>query len=244
MTEQEQRRCCQRSSAGSGAFAGLVILTVGVILLLDRMGIVHGREILKYWPLALVAAGAFNLVNDRESRAWGVLLIVVGGVLSLRPLGVADVGFRELWPVLLIAAGALLLWGSIQGRRGMAGMAFGDRRDISSPDLDEIAVFGGGERRITSADFRGGRVRAVFGGWEIDLSRAAMKTSEAYIDVLCAFGGVELRVPEDWEVTVRAVALLGGVGDNTRHPRPEQQAGAKRLIITGSVIFGGLELKN
>ncbi len=243
MAEHEERRYCHRSSAASGALAGLVIIAVGVILLLDRMGIVPGREILRYWPLALVAAGAFSLVNSRESRAWGVVLIVAGGVLSLRPLGVVDLGFRELWPVLLIAAGVFLLWTSVQGRGG-AGLGFGGQREISSTDLDELAVLGGGERRITSADFRGGRVRVMFGGWNMDLSRAGMKTSEAYIEVNCIFGGVELRVPEDWDVTVRATALLGGISDNTGHPRPEQVAGAKRLIITGLVVFGGLELKN
>lgn len=243
MPEPDRDRYYRRSSTASGALAGLVIIAVGVIFLLDRMGIVQGWDVLKYWPLALVAAGAFNLVNARESRAWSVLLIVAGGVLSLRPLGVADLGFRDLWPVVLIAAGAFLLWTSVQGRRGVSLGSCG-QQDISSADLDELAVLGGGERRIVTADFRGGRVRVIFGGWDIDLSRASMKTSEAYIEVNCIFGGVDLRVPEDWDVTVRAVALLGGISDNTGHPRPEQLTGAKRLIITGLVVFGGLDLKH
>jgi len=246
MPEQENP-CCQRgASAAGGAIVGLVIIAVGTILLLDRMGIINGREALGYWPLALLAFGLFRLIAPRGSRTWGLLLTIAGALLSLGPLGLVQFRFQDLWPVLLIAVGVVMLWGSIQGRRAVGGLstAFGHRPGVSTANLDELAVFGGGERTIVTSDFRGGRIRAVFGGWEIDLTQAAMQVGEAYIETKCVFGGVTLRVPESWDVTVRAAALLGGISDKTRHPRGEALSSAKRLTITGSAVFGGIEIKN
>jgi hypothetical protein len=67
-----------------------------------------------------------------------------------------------------------------------------------------------------------------------------MASEEAVLDVFVFWGGAEIKVPEDWEVVSRGIAVLGGFVDNTRHV-----AGAhKRLVITGMAIMGGVEVKN
>jgi predicted membrane protein len=220
---------------------------VGVILFLDRNGIVDGHVALSYWPLALLACGIYALASRCCSWVTGVILTVMGAALSLRPLGLVHLGFRELWPLALILLGLLMLWGGIQSRghtspwfRGVPGHT----ADIGDSDLDERAVFGGGERTIATNDFRGGRLEAVFSGWEIDLTHAVMQREQAVIEVRCVFGGVNLRVPDTWDVKLRVGAVLGGISDKTRHPRGEDLARAKRLIITGSAVFSGIEIKN
>jgi hypothetical protein len=55
------------------------------------------------------------------------------------------------------------------------------------------------------------------------------------------WGGIELRVPEDWTVISRVVPVLGGLEDKTRAP---QGAGTHRLIVRGFAIMGGIEIKN
>ncbi len=42
--------------------------------------------------------------------ALGVLLIILGSIFLLNSLGITDAGFSELWPVLLISAGAMLVY--------------------------------------------------------------------------------------------------------------------------------------
>jgi predicted membrane protein len=78
------------------------------------------------------------------------------------------------------------------------------------------------------------------GGCEIDL-RNAQINGEAAIDVFAMWGGIEIRVPENWTVIGRVTPLMGGFEDHTRAP---QAASAHRLIVRGMVIMGGVEIKN
>jgi predicted membrane protein len=101
---------------------------------------------------------------------------------------------------------------------------------------------GGGERVVRSQDFRGGEVTAILGGFEIDLRGAGIAGDSATIEVFALFGGVELRVPEDWDVAVHGTPILGAVINSAK-------AGigtvpTKTLVIRGSAIMGGVEVKN
>ena len=71
-----------------------------------------------------------------------------------------------------------------------------------------------------------------------------MTVDEAVIDVNVVFGEVEVRVPETWIVINRAAVVFGGVNDKTIHPKPDPNVKTPRLVITGAVIFGGLNLRN
>ena len=89
-------------------------------------------------------------------------------------------------------------------------------------------------------DFRGGDMTAVMGGCEVDLRQASMRVP-ASIDVFVMWGGVEIRVPEDWTVELRGVPILAGFVDKTR---PPAVATEKRLIVRGVALMGGVEIKN
>jgi predicted membrane protein len=78
------------------------------------------------------------------------------------------------------------------------------------------------------------------GGCEIDLRGATIVRGEAVVDVTVMWGGVEIKVPDEWNVEWRGVALLGGFSDKTRG-----RAGAPaRLIVTGQALMGGIEIHN
>ena len=78
------------------------------------------------------------------------------------------------------------------------------------------------------------------GGCEIDLRKATIGEEEAVLDIFAFWGGVVIQVPEEWEVDNRVNAFLGGVENKTR-PVP---SGAQRLVLTGTVLMGGAEVKN
>jgi hypothetical protein len=109
--------------------------------------------------------------------------------------------------------------------------------------VHEFAVFGGGHRRIDSQEFEGGDAVALFGGVQLDLRQADTKLPELNIDITAAFGGVEIRVPETWAVSMRVTSIFGGYDDKTHAP-PPGAAKPPTLVITGAVIFGGLAVKN
>ena len=226
----------------SGLFWGAFLVLGGVALLLDHIGIISVDRLWRFWPLLLVCAGIPNIMS-RERRLWGILLITGGVLFQLNELGIGHFRWNDIWPILLIATGLMLMWGAIEVRRKPSTPPVGgDPRTT----LSEMAVFGGIERRVTTQDFQGGHINAVFGGVEIDLTDANMQAEEATLEINAIFGGVELRVPETWQVAFRGTPIFGGISDKTRVGRTVDLTDPrhKLLVLTGAVIFGGVEIKN
>ena len=230
-----------RSISSPGLLFGILLMAVGTILLLDRMEIAEAREWLRFWPLALVAVGLAKLVRSYGAigRVWGGLLALAGVLLQLDQLGYIRFHLFDVWPLFIIAFGVMLAWKAIQQRR-----EGGQNAGASVSVLKEWAVFGGLEFSVNAQDFKGGEVLALFGGCEIDLSKASMEGNQIVIEANAMFGGVELRVPEHWDVVLHGTPLFGGYEDNTRHPKAEGAQNVKRLIVQGFAMFGGVEIKN
>ena len=106
------------------------------------------------------------------------------------------------------------------------------------------AVFSGVKRKVDSQDFKGGDVVAVFGGVNIDLRNAAIAGERAVIDLNLLFGGVDIRVPENWNVVMKGVAIFGAFEDKTTHPKADPNVKIPELVITGAAMFAGVNAKN
>ena len=228
-----------RGRGRGGVVTGAVLILVGLAFLLDHLGYISIGSLWRFWPMILVIAGVLNFASQR--RAWGILLMFAGVILQLNELGITHFGWAAFWPMMLIALGIFVMFGSSQwsSKTVTSPSAAGDPRTT----LNEAVVFGGLERRMTSQDFRGGDVTAIFGGVELDLTEANMQANEATLAITAIFGGVEIRVPTSWQVAFRGAPIFGGVEDKTRTARVEDP-NLKTLVITGAVIFGGLEIKN
>ncbi len=226
----------------SGMLTGAIVVLIGLAFLLDHLGIIAIGKIWQFWPMLLVLVGVFNFAYRR--RAWGTFLVLAGVLLQLNQLGKIRFGWAQFWPLMLIALGLLILWGSLERRSRP--ILFGSKGGDPRTTLNEAVVFGGLERRMTSQDFQGGDVTAIFGGVELDLTEANMQANEATLAVTAIFGGVEVRVPPTWQVAFRGSPIFGGIEDKTRTARAGDPSNPnlKVLVITGAVIFGGLEIKN
>jgi predicted membrane protein len=215
---------------------GLLICLVGVVFTLDNLNIAEARDYLKYWPAGLIAIGVAKLWQVREghgSAIGGVLFIMAGAWMLLDTFELIAVSFLDFWPLLLIMVGGMIIWQGVRGRHHLAGGA-GDAT------VNAIAVLSGVNRGSNSPAFRGGELTAFMGGCEIDLRQAAIH-GEAIIDVFAMWGGIEIRVPENWSVIGRVTPLMGGFDDATRAP---QGVTAHKLIVRGVVLMGGVEVKN
>jgi predicted membrane protein len=225
-----------------GVVTGGIFILIGLAYLLDHMGIISIGSLWRFWPMLLVFAGALNFLSQR--RSWGALLMFAGVILQLNELGITHFGWATFWPMMLIAFGLFVMWGSMQwsSKPVASAVAGGDPRTT----LNEAVVFGGLERRMTSQDFQGGDVTAIFGGVELDLTEANIQVNDATLAITAIFGGVEIRVPRSWQVVFRGAPIFGGVEDKTRTGSVGDPANPnlKTLVITGAVIFGGLEIKN
>lgn len=222
-----------------GLVWGALLVAGGIALLLDHMGIIAIGSIFRFWPMILIFFGVGHLLTP-SNRAWGAILIVVGAVFQLNALGITHVHFADLWPLAIIAVGLILMWGALKPPSVAKGSA-------DSPDMfNAVAIFSGCERRVKSQNFKGGRATSIFGGVELDLRDAKIEGDEATIEVNCIFGGAEIRVPDSWNVNSKSIPILGGFSDKTHISSAEDAAGGKRktLVVTGLVVFGGVEIDN
>ncbi len=105
-------------------------------------------------------------------------------------------------------------------------------------------IFSGIKRRFISQEFEGGKATAVFGGVELDLRDADTKLDEVVLHVDAIFGGIDIRVPESWEVDPQITGILGGYDDKTVPPQVAGDRPPPLLVVKGSAIFGGVNIKN
>ncbi len=236
----------------SGFSWGLAVIAIGLILLLDQMEIVSAHHVFQYfWPAFLIFFGVEGLgFCNGPGRFWGSFLTVAGVVLLLSNLGYLHVRWSMFWPL------AIILWGIwILSRSFGIGSSWGEKwvRPLrinlgegfvsDSPDMHSDVVFSSSQRRITSRNFRGGKVAAVFGELKIDFTEAEIEGEEAVIHLDAVFGVVEIRVPTTWVVVSRGAAVFGEYSDRTVHAQPPGP-GAKRLVVKGGAVFGTVLIKN
>lgn len=236
----------RRNPAGR-AVVGLSMIALGVFFILGNLGIIDVRDIRDYWPVILIVLGGSHLLSWRRGSPpiGGLILTTLGALFLLRNFGYIYGNIWQLiWPVLLIGWGAAMLFARpFWHDRGVTRAAGSGSSTTSEPSVNEYVIFGGVKRKVESQEFEGGSVEAVFGGVELDLRKAAIKNNEALLDASATFGGIEIRVPESWDVTVNGGGIFGGYEDKTAHGASVE--GRKpRLVVRGQAIFGGVEVKN
>jgi hypothetical protein len=210
-------------------------------------------------------------VREGTSTLGGFIWIIVGSVLLSRNLGWIQFSIRDLFPLALVAIGGFLVWRALTGHarpsRGSVRERLEQRIErraekwaekfdqpvapetpSASPPGDAasvvngFALLAGLERVISSQNFEGGQMTAVMGGCELDLRHASIQPgSEPVIDVFAFWGGIDVRVPDDWVVVSRVLPIMGGYVDKSHPPK---SGTTKQLVMRGLVIMGGVEVRN
>ena len=213
---------------------GVAVLLAGIAFTLDNLGILDAGEFLDYWPLVFVALGLAKLAGAGRTGGWlsAGLWIFVGVWWTLYNLAIVDLHPVDLWPVFLIVAGLFLVQRAL--RPG--------RRSEPSPDkVTGFAVLGGSSKKSSSQDFKGGDFTAVMGGCEVDLRDARIANGPAVIDVFAFWGGVDIRVPPDWEVDGQVTAILGGFDNRAGTGQVDR---SQILVIRGLAMMGGVDVRS
>lgn len=211
-------------------YVGGLVVAAGVILLLDNMGNLDAGEVFStWWPVAIIGAGLLTLASNPHHWPVSVLITLVGVALLLSTLDVVD-----LWSVILPGLAILVGLFIIFGRSLAPRTEVGDR-------ISNFNMFSGSQLASHSSQFSGGSVSTVFGGTEIDL-RDAAPTPGASLDLLALFGGIEVKVPEGWNVQTQGMPLFGGIDNVT--VKDQLPADAPELTIHYTALFGGIEIKH
>ena len=223
---------------------GFVVILAGLLLLAFNFGMIpySWKHVLFSWQMLLIAIG-FVSVFGGDSRLPGMILIFIGGFFLIPEIFVMHISFfRLFWPLILIGIGLLIL--SKRGANGKWRHRF-EYHEYNLPDegfVNETNIFSGSKHRVINQVFKGGKISNIFGGTEIDLTQATLAEGRTELMIECIFGGVTLLVPDDWKIVMNMNAVLGGFADKRlvvkESPNPN-----KILVISGSAIFGGGEVK-
>lgn len=215
-------------------FWGYVLILLGTGFLLDQMGLVEsfGELLTSFWPLILVYIG---WRASQKGRYWGAMLFVGVGLVLLASNLFGWSLWGILWPTVLIGAGVSMLRGKAPHK-----WSSGSGRD-DAERVDEVVLFSGLEKELTSQQFRGGKVVCVFGGADLDMSKAKLAKKTVEFEVVCVFGGVEIKAPVDTKVEIEGLPLFGGW--ENRVGAEKKSAKLRTLKINGVVAFGGVEVR-
>ena len=226
-----------------GLWPGLILVIVGTVVLLDHMGLISSDRLWKFWPVLLLVLGVIKLVQP-YNRVFGAVLALVGALFLLNSLGYTRLSWWDMWPIALICAGLMLIWNRFEMPKlpKLPPMT----SSAGPNDINEFALFGAVERRITVGNFTGGTASATFGGVELDFRSADIEGEQAVLYLEAIFGGIELTVPDRWAVVYEGQSIFGGFSDETRPPLPEVPGAPpkKRIILRGRAVCGGISVKN
>jgi len=231
-------------------WAGIIVIIVGAVWIAREAGADIPRWVVS-WPMGLIALGLFIAVRS-NFRNWVFIIPLGFGVVELTERIFWDINIKPFfWPVLIVIIGLLMIFRPRRRHRE-------DRWNNwtqSNPQwnqstvnptgedvIDTVAVFGSVRKNILSKDFRGGSVVSFLGGTELNLSQADM-TQPVVLDMTQVFGGSKLIVPSNWTIhSTELVSVFGGVED--KRMISQNVDPTKILKLTGTNVFGGLEIKS
>lgn len=210
---------------------GVLIIIVGLVLLLNALDLLNFSKIIStFWPLILVYLGLTEIINQKKITTGPLILFILGVFFQVGRLNFLPNLKTFFWPIVLIVLGVWLLIFKSKKKTPK----------IEKNSIDQYCIFGGLESKVITESFEGGFASVAFGGMEIDLSECCLK-NDTELELTVLFGGIELTVPENWEVKEMGTPIFGGFENSTSITTDENR---HVLLIKYFVMFGGIEIKN
>ena len=112
-----------RSGMTSQVVLGFLVIAMGLLFLLDNLGILDMHRAFSFWPTLFIVVGTVKLCDTATpgGRLVGAVLLGIGLLLTLDRMDIIEFSWRAVWPLALIGLGALMLVKAARGRRMVAG---------------------------------------------------------------------------------------------------------------------------
>jgi len=249
----------KRNNGGLG-FALFLILFGGVYLLIN-IGVIDilYKPILISWPMLLIVIGLWSLL--KRQYAASIILLVLGLLFIFPKLNAAfpevfmvfEFDFKTYWPLILVFIGTVLIISRFLPHRKNRSETYNtdSRHNIGSSSANDTTadyieknlLFSSQEQIVLTPNFRGGEANVMFGELIIDLRRATQAEGTHQLNLSAIFGNIVVYVPADWNIELRTNTILASFEDK-RYPNEIKKEYTSKLIIKGSTIFAGAEIRN
>lgn len=249
---------------------GLVIVLVGLLILLRTIPATSNLfpNWLFTWPMILITVGLFTGIKHRFKHPSWIILIVIGSFFLITDNNILAINLRPYFvPIVIILAGIFVIFKRNRNcnnerhmRRAMHfrhkmerfhqfkqgpfenKFAEAQSMDANEDIINVSSTFGNVERNIFSKNFKGGTISCLFGGTQLNFAQADIQNT-AILDISVMFGGGEIIIPSNWNVKNELSVILGGIEDKRKVITNINESG-KTLILKGSVMLGGFEIKS
>ncbi|MDR0941813.1 MAG: cell wall-active antibiotics response protein [Bacteroidales bacterium] len=237
-------------------FASLLIF-VGIFLLLLQLEVISSqwKHIVFSWKMLVFVGGLFIFAKGK--KLCGGIIMAVGLFFlapALLPKLFPDVNpkyfanFTEkYWAILLIIAGVGIAIKKATNRTircttHTSTTFANETHTIDEGFIQKKCSFGNCKYEVTAPEFTGGLLQSTFGSIVVDLRQTHLPETPVTLAIKVAFGAIEICVPADWTVEINVTPNFGAIED-TRTLSSESTHN-KKLIIVGSIAFGGGEIRS
>lgn len=245
-------------------WTGILFIIVGGLILAAKMGAPIPMWIFS-WEMLLIGAGLVMGIKSQFRNSSWLIMVIIGSIFLLDG-EIPQLNLHEyIVPVVIIAVGVLFIfrpknakncryngmnkdwnekWKNKWENREGSWQAGSSVTSTESGDyIQSTTIFSGVKKIVLSKDFKGGSITCVFGGAEIDLMQADINGTVT-IAVEQVFGGMKLLVPPHWVVNNEIDGMFHGVEDKRRMQTGMAVDTTKVLILKGSCVFGGIDIKS
>lgn len=238
---------------------GIALILAAVALFLNNIGFGFIGAIFSQWPLALIIIGVVLLIGPHSEKnkagSYNFLpyfLIGVGVLILLIKYRIFNFSIGALIvPLILLFVGFKILRSSIHSRATIhppVDEGENTTADNATPNnrekIDLFCVLSGGDYSTRSQNLGNGNVTCLMGGADIDIRDADTQEQQLELNVFAVMGGIVLKIPAHWQVTMNVVPLLGGITNKTTCLAEKMNLPRKQLLITGTVFMGGIDVRN
>lgn len=220
---------------------GLILIILGLIIALNSLGLANIDIFFSgWWTLFIIVPSLINLLSGRNVKD-SCLWLIIGIVLLLAAQDFISfrLVLKLIVPFIIVFIGVSIV---------LDGM-FDDKvkkhvDNAKVQDLESIVGMFADEKRVIDYEFKGAVIDTAFGHVLLDIRDAKIK-DEATIKVSSIFGGVDLRVPDDVEVKVKANRVFGGVENLVKsgNRKGNKNEKVKTIYVEAFAMFGGINIK-
>ena len=222
---------------------GIAIVALGIIFGGNAIGLFNIDIFFDgWWTLFIIVPGIVSFFTDKNKIS-SLVIIGIGIILLLaaRDVFSYDVAWKVILAVVLVAIGLGIIIRSIFHTNSdkEIGKKIEDLENGKIMD-SQTAIFSGNERTYNNEIFQGSNITAVFGGVDLNLKNAKFE-KDTVVKAFCAFGGIDITIPEDIQIKVKSGFIFGGIDDERKEVTTK---GKHTIYIDAAGAFGGVSINS
>lgn len=222
---------------------GIAIIALGIIFGGNAIGLFDINIFFDgWWTLFIIVPAAISFITDKEKLS-NLVVIGIGVILLLAAQDVFsyDIAWKIILAVVLIAIGlGIVIRSTLHSNNDKEiNKKIHDIENDKTMD-SQTAVFSGNDRTYNNETFQGSNLLAIFGGIDLDLRNAKFE-KDTVIKAFCAFGGIDITIPEDIQIKIKSGFIFGGIDDKRKDTTTKSK---HTIYINAAGAFGGITVKS